>query len=86
MTTFLLFPVKLKEYQGAADSFEQALELAQTLGDRKAEDAIRTALEDVNEQIVREIRADEEDRKPERSSPHGSARSRTPSSRSEGKV
>ncbi|KAF6032938.1 TTC25 [Bugula neritina] len=43
--------VKLKDYKGAADSFEKTLNLAKSMGDEIAENAIKSALSDVNRKI-----------------------------------
>ncbi|KAL4229383.1 hypothetical protein ACF0H5_012422 [Mactra antiquata] len=48
--------VKLKQYHAAFNTFERALDQARLQGDEKAEDAIREALQDVNDRIVEEMR------------------------------
>lgn len=48
--------VKLKQYHAAFNTFEKALDQARLQGDEKAEDAIREALQDVNDRIVEEMR------------------------------
>ncbi|XP_071101077.1 outer dynein arm-docking complex subunit 4-like [Haliotis cracherodii] len=61
--------VKCNEFQAAADSFERALEMAEAQQDSAAEQAIKKALEDVNDKIVRGVKdepdedADERQRK-----------------------
>ena len=50
---YMLFAVKLGEYQAASDSFERSLEMARRQHDVQAEQAIQKALEEVNDKIVR---------------------------------
>ena len=58
-----LFSVKLGDYQAAADSFEKSLELARRQNDTAAEDAIRRALNEVNEKIVKGVKEGDGDGK-----------------------
>ena len=51
--------VKLGELQEALDSFEKALEMAKGQNDTAAEAAIKKALEDVNNRIVRGVKEGE---------------------------
>lgn len=44
--------VKLQDYSGAVDSFEKTLDLAKSMGDDVAENAIKQALNDVNKKIA----------------------------------
>ena len=53
--------MKNDELQAAASSFEESLEIAKALGDNVAEQAIRKALDEVNEKIVRGEGDDEEE-------------------------
>ncbi|WAR06390.1 TTC25-like protein [Mya arenaria] len=48
--------VKLKQYHAAFNTFEKALDQARLQGDEKAEEALREALQDVNDRIVEEMR------------------------------
>lgn len=48
----VLHVVKLKDYSGAVDQFEQTLDLAKVMGDETAENAIKSALNDVNRKIA----------------------------------
>ena len=65
--------VKNGELQAAASSFEESLEIAKALGDNVAEHAIRKALDEVNQKIVRGEDDDEEDEE-QRPSTAGSAK------------
>ena len=88
--------VKNGELQAAASSFEESLEIAKALGDNVAEHAIRKALDEVNQKIVRGEDDDEEDEE-QRPSTAGSAKihesregsagekARTPSPKAKGK-
>ncbi|XP_046581289.1 outer dynein arm-docking complex subunit 4-like isoform X2 [Haliotis rubra] len=53
--------VKCNELQAAADSFERALEMAEAQQDSAAEQAIKKALEDVNDKIVRGVKDEPEE-------------------------
>lgn len=53
--------VKLGDYQAATESFERSLEMAKVQGDTAAETAIKKALEDVNERIVKGLKGDDEE-------------------------
>ncbi|XP_067928491.1 outer dynein arm-docking complex subunit 4-like [Watersipora subatra] len=44
--------VKLQDYKGAAKSFEEALELSRDMNDEVAENAIKSALNDVNKKMA----------------------------------
>ena len=68
-----LSSVKNGELQAAASSFEESLEIAKALGDNVAEHAIRKALDEVNQKIVRGEDDDEEDEE-QRPSTAGSAK------------
>ena len=57
------FSVKLGDFQAAADSFEKSLELARRQNDTAAEDAIRRALNEVNEKIVKGVKEGDGDGK-----------------------
>ena len=48
------------ELQSAVQSFERSLELAKVLDDEPSQDAIKKALDDVNTQIVGEIKQENE--------------------------
>lgn len=48
------------ELQAAVQSFERSLELAKVLDDEPSQEAIKKALEDVNTQIVGEIKQENE--------------------------
>ncbi|XP_064643391.1 outer dynein arm-docking complex subunit 4-like isoform X2 [Lineus longissimus] len=48
--------VKLQEYQHALESFEKALELARSQRDDGAESAIKRAIDDVNNKLLKEIK------------------------------
>ena len=51
---------KMGELQAAVQSFERSLELAKVLDDEPSQDAIKKALEDVNAQIVGELKQENE--------------------------
>ncbi|GFO25847.1 tetratricopeptide repeat protein 25 [Plakobranchus ocellatus] len=53
--------VKCGEYDAASDSFTQALELAEDQDDKAAQTAIKKALEEVNERIVKGGQGEEDD-------------------------
>ena len=53
--------MKLEEYQSALDSFENALEMARLQDEKKAEQAIKTAINDVNSKIVKGMKEGEDD-------------------------
>ena len=57
----LIISVKSNDLQSASDNFERALELAEQLDDSSAEKAIRKALEEVNDKIVRGVKDDDDD-------------------------
>ena len=48
--------MKLEDHQAALDAFERALEMARVQGDKKAEKAIKRAIDDVNKEIVKNER------------------------------
>lgn len=48
------------ELQAAVQSFERSLELATLLDDEPSQEAIKKALEDINAQIVGEIKQESE--------------------------
>ncbi|CAH1788639.1 unnamed protein product [Owenia fusiformis] len=52
--------VKLGDLQNAVDSFETALDMAKVQGDSAAESAIKKALQDANDRIVRGVKDDDE--------------------------
>lgn len=54
------FLAKMGELQAAVQSFERSLELAKVLDDEPSQEAIKKALEDVNAQIVGEIKQENE--------------------------
>ena len=47
--------VKLDELSKAAESFKTSLDLAMIVGDKESQEAIKKALEDVNDRIVAEL-------------------------------
>lgn len=53
--------MKLGDNQAAADSFEKSLELARRLNDAPAEEAIKRALEEVNDKIVKGVKEGEDE-------------------------
>lgn len=59
-STFGYISVKLGELEEALDSFEKSLEMAKLQNDKMAENAIKQALDDVNNKIVRGIRDSDE--------------------------
>ena len=59
--SLLWHPVKLGELQEALDSFEKSLDMAKVQGDTAAEAAIKKALEDVNNRIVRGVQEGDEE-------------------------
>ncbi|GFS07544.1 tetratricopeptide repeat protein 25 [Elysia marginata] len=54
--------VKCGEYDAASDSFTQALELAEDQDDKAAQTAIKKALEEVNERIVKGGQGEDDDK------------------------
>lgn len=44
--------MKLKDYKGAIDSFERTLDLSKAMGDEVAENAIKSALSDINKKMA----------------------------------
>lgn len=66
--------MKNGDLQAAASSFEESLEIAKALGDNVAEQAIRKALDEVNEKIVRGEGDDEEEEEEQRPSSTGTAK------------
>ena len=49
------FSVKLKDYKQAVDSFEKTLDLSRAMGDEVAENAIKSALNDVNKKLAAQV-------------------------------
>ena len=47
--------VKLDELSKATESFKSSLDLAMIVGDKESQEAIKKALEDVNDRIVAEL-------------------------------
>ena len=47
--------VKLDELSKATESFKTSLDLAMIVGDKESQEAIKKALEDVNDRIVAEL-------------------------------
>ena len=52
---FFNFLVKLKDYKQAVDSFEKTLDLSRAMGDEVAENAIKSALNDVNKKLAAQV-------------------------------
>ncbi|RUS85830.1 hypothetical protein EGW08_006382 [Elysia chlorotica] len=83
--------VKCGEYDAASDSFTQALELAEDQDDKAAQSAIKKALEEVNERIVKGGQGDDDDKSQDGRSEKGSEKGedkenrRTPSPKGEQK-
>ena len=55
-----IIAAKLGDLQSAVQSFERSLELAKLLDDELSQEAIKKALDEVNAQIVGEIKQDNE--------------------------
>jgi len=52
----LSFPVKLGDLQAALEAFEKSLEMAKLQEDKKAENAIKKAIKEVNQKIVKSMK------------------------------
>ena len=53
---FFFHTVKLGSYQDALDHFQRSLDMAKLQEDSLAESAIKKAIEDVNQRIVKELK------------------------------
>ena len=51
---------KLGDLQAALQSFQRALEFAELLEDKVSQDVIKKAIEDINTQIVEELKPNED--------------------------
>ena len=65
MFLFNVILVKIGDLQSALGSFEKALDMAQVQGDKAAETAIKRAVEDVNNKIVKGIKGEDGDEEEE---------------------